>query len=69
MSRRSEACPTCGLPVELAALLRDQGVVVSQDGAVFDLIASYRNAPSNTAAGPQNSAANGPERKDFSDAD
>jgi hypothetical protein len=53
----------------LAALLRDQGVVVSQDGAVFDLIASYRNAPSNTAAGPQNSAANGPERKDFSDAD
>lgn len=39
-----------GLPAELAAVLRDQSVVVSQDAGVFELIAAWANAPSATAS-------------------
>jgi len=39
-----------GLPDDLARVLRDQSIIVSQDGAVFELIAKWRNAPSNTAS-------------------
>lgn len=41
--------PTAGLPDDLKRVLRDQSIVVSQDGAVFALIAEWQNAPSNTA--------------------
>jgi hypothetical protein len=42
--------PLVGLPVDLARVLRDQGVIVPQDAAVFELIAKWQNAPSNTAS-------------------
>ncbi len=50
-----DGCPketdaTAGLPDDLARVLRDQSVVVSQDGAVFALIGKWANAPSNTAS-------------------
>jgi len=45
-----EACPTCGLPKDLLAVLRDQSIIVPQDAAVFELIARWANAPSNTAS-------------------
>lgn len=51
----SECCPTCGLPKDLARVLRDPGIVVAQDGAVFDLIANWANAPSDTASGGSSS--------------
>jgi hypothetical protein len=38
------------LPDDLRRVLRDQGVIVPQDGAVFALIAGWQNAPSNTAS-------------------
>lgn len=34
-----------GLPDDLAAVLRDPGVVIPQDAAVFDLIAAWAKAP------------------------
>jgi hypothetical protein len=39
-----------GLPKDLAVVLRDQSIVVRQDAAVFELIARWQNAPSNTAS-------------------
>lgn len=42
--------PTEGLPPDLARVLRDQSIVVSQDGAIFELIHKWQNAPSNTAS-------------------
>ena len=39
-----------GLPAELASVLRDQSVIVPQDAAVFDMIASWANAPTSTAS-------------------
>lgn len=41
---------TAGLPDDLVRVLRDPSVIVPQDAAVFELIASWRNAPSNTAS-------------------
>lgn len=41
---------THGLPADLASVLRDQSVVVSQDAAVFELIAAWNKAPSITAS-------------------
>ncbi len=41
---------TRGLPADLASVLRDQSVVVPQDAAVFDLIASWAKAPTPTAS-------------------
>lgn len=38
-----------GLPTALALLLRDPSVVVSQDAAVFELIAAWAKAPTATA--------------------
>lgn len=46
-----EGCnPTAGLPDDLARVLRDQSIIVPQDAAVWDLLAKWRNAPSNTAS-------------------
>lgn len=45
-----EPCPTCGFPVELANLLRNQSIVVCQDAAVWEMIARWHQAPSNTAS-------------------
>lgn len=42
--------PTSGLPADLAAVLRDQSVIVPQDAAVFELIAAWRKAPAATAS-------------------
>lgn len=41
---------TRGLPSDLAAVLRDQSVIVPQDAAVFELIANWANAPTTTAS-------------------
>jgi hypothetical protein len=41
---------TRGLPADLASVLRDQSVVVSQDAAVFELIAAWTKAPAMTAS-------------------
>jgi hypothetical protein len=38
------------LPPDLLAVLRDQSIIVSQDQAVFELIASWMNAPCDTAS-------------------
>lgn len=46
----SEADVTSGLPADLAALLRDHSVIVPQDAAVFELIASWAKAPTETAS-------------------
>lgn len=42
--------PTKGLPADLARVLRDQSLIVPQDASVFELIAAWQNAPSNTAS-------------------
>lgn len=39
-----------GLPPDLAGVLRDQSILVPQDAAVFELIASWAKAPTNTAS-------------------
>lgn len=41
---------TSQIPPDLLRVLRDPSVIVSQDGAAFELIASWRNAPCNTAS-------------------
>ena len=41
---------TRGLPADLASVLRDQSVIVPQDAAVFDLIATWAKAPTSTAS-------------------
>lgn len=41
---------TSGLPADLAAVLRDQSVVVPQDAAVFEMVAAWAKAPSGTAS-------------------
>lgn len=46
----NERCPTCGLPQDLEAVLRDQSIIVPQDAGVFELIAKWANALSNTAS-------------------
>jgi hypothetical protein len=38
------------LPADLASVLRDQSVIVPQDAAVFELIASWAKAPTPTAS-------------------
>lgn len=47
-------CEPCkamaGLPTDLARVLRDQSVTVSQDQDVFELVAKWQDAPSNTAS-------------------
>jgi hypothetical protein len=42
--------PTEGLPQDLARVLRDQSIIVPQDAAVFEMIARWSNAPSDTAS-------------------
>lgn len=42
--------PTAGLPADLVTLLRDPSIVIPQDQAVFEMIAKWSNAPSNTAS-------------------
>jgi hypothetical protein len=42
-----------GLPDDLARILRDQSVIIPQHAAVFEAVAKWSNAPSNTpSAGP-----------------
>jgi hypothetical protein len=41
---------TSDLPANLAAVLRDQSVIVPQDAAVFELIAAWRKAPAAAAS-------------------
>lgn len=41
---------TRGMPADLASVLRDQSVIVPQDAAVFELIASWAKAPTPTAS-------------------
>lgn len=38
------------MPEDLEAVLRDPGIVIRQDAAVFNLIARWNRAPSATAA-------------------
>src|SRR4051812_2313169 len=45
-----ESDPTAGLPDDLARVLRDQSIIVPQDAAVWELLAKWQNAPSNTAS-------------------
>jgi hypothetical protein len=49
---------TRGMPADLASVLRDQSVIVPQDAAVFDLIASWAKAPTPTASAEVTIAAN-----------
>lgn len=42
---------TSGLPRDLASVLQDQSVVVPQDAAVFELLASWAKAPAVAASG------------------
>jgi hypothetical protein len=39
-----------GLPADLLAVLKNQGIVVERDSDVWNLIAEWRNAPSNTGS-------------------
>lgn len=48
---------TRGLPADLASVLRDQSVIVPQDAAVFELIASWAKAPTPTASAEMTIAA------------
>jgi hypothetical protein len=41
-----------GLPSDLAAVLKDPGVVVPQDALVFELIARWAKAPTPTLSAP-----------------
>lgn len=50
LRRERESRPTDGLPDDLARVLRDHSIIVPQDQSVFELIASWRDAPSNTAS-------------------
>jgi hypothetical protein len=45
-----EADVTRGLPADLASVLRDQSVIVSQDAAVFEQVAAWAKAPTPTAS-------------------
>ena len=45
-----EESPGEGLPPTLLAILRDQSVIVPQDGAVWARLAQWNNAPCNTAS-------------------
>ena len=45
-----ETDPLEGLSPDLARVLRDPSIIVPQDAVVFDLIAKWANAPSNTAS-------------------
>jgi hypothetical protein len=40
---------TRGLPADLVSVLQAQNVIVSQDAAVFELIAAWGRSPSATA--------------------
>lgn len=39
-----------GVPADLESVLRDQSVVISQDAAVFELIAAWAKSPTTTAS-------------------
>jgi hypothetical protein len=43
-------CPHQRMPADLMRVLRDQSIVVPQDAAVFEMLARWRDAPSNTAS-------------------
>jgi len=42
--------PLRGLPTDLQIILRDQSIIVPQDQAVFEKIAEWASAPSDTAS-------------------
>ena len=48
--QKTSTDPAEGLPPDLARVLRDQSIVVPQDGALWELLAKWRNAPSDTAS-------------------
>lgn len=50
LGRSSGDDPIPNLPPDLARVLRDPGVIIAQDAAVFEAIAAWSNAPSNTAS-------------------
>lgn len=41
---------TSNMPADLVSVLRDQSVIVPQDAAVFELIATWAKAPTPTAS-------------------
>jgi hypothetical protein len=41
-----------GIPSDLAAVLKDPGVIVPQDARVFELIAGWAKAPTPTLGAP-----------------
>jgi hypothetical protein len=41
-----------GIPSDLAAVLKDPGIVVPQDARVFELIATWAKAPTPTLSAP-----------------
>ena len=47
---RVAANPLDGLPDDLARILRDPSIIVPQDAAVFELVAKWMDAPSDTAS-------------------
>jgi hypothetical protein len=44
--------PTKGLPPDLARALRNPAIIVPQDQVVWETLAKWANAPSNTASAP-----------------
>jgi len=42
--------PTEGLPPDLARVLRDQSIIVPQDAGLWEMLARWRDAPSDTAS-------------------
>ena len=50
LSGAKEPDVLAGLPDDLARLLRDPSIIVPQDQAVFELVAKWMDAPSDTAS-------------------
>jgi len=42
--------PTEGLPLDLARVLRDHSIIVPQDAGLWEMLARWRDAPSDTAS-------------------
>jgi hypothetical protein len=50
----AESEVTRDLPPDLAAILRDQSVIIPQHAAVFEAVAAWAKAPSGTASAGMN---------------
>lgn len=53
-----------GLPPDLVRVLRDPTIILPQDQAVWEAIASWANAPSNTASADLPAAADEPGERE-----